>query len=69
MPTDEFSQERPVKTELRLWLDAIRGRSPVPIPGEEGMATVSLIEAAYRSAAEGQTVILAKLSHEEFMER
>ncbi|NLF03376.1 MAG: Gfo/Idh/MocA family oxidoreductase [Anaerolineales bacterium] len=52
----EFSDERPVEAELRGWLAALRGDAPMPVPGEEGMATVALAEAAYRSAATGQIV-------------
>jgi predicted dehydrogenase len=53
---DEFSTEHPVQAELRGWLAALRDEAPIPIPGEEGMATVALAEAAYRSAESGQIV-------------
>lgn len=52
----ELSPEHPVELELRHWLAAIREEEPVPIPGEEGLATVALIEAAYRSAQAGRIV-------------
>ena len=54
----EFSGEHPVETELRLWLSALRDEAPIAVPGEEGMATVALAEAAYRSAETGQIVPL-----------
>jgi predicted dehydrogenase len=54
---DEFSSEHPVQAELRLWLAALRDEAPVPISGQEGLATVALVEAAYRSAYAGQPVV------------
>ena len=56
VPEPGFSPEHPVEAELRGWLAALRGEAPVPIPGEEGMASVALAEAAYRSAASGEVV-------------
>ncbi len=56
VPEPGFSPEHPVEAELRAWLAALRGEAPVPIPGEEGMASVALAEAAYRSAASGEVV-------------
>lgn len=52
----EFSSEHPVEVELRGWLAALRGEAPIPIPGEEGLASVALAEAAYHAAATGQVV-------------
>ncbi|HAT32746.1 MAG TPA: oxidoreductase [Janthinobacterium sp.] len=37
---------------------AIRDGGPVPVPAEDGLATIRLIEAALRSAAEGRVVDL-----------
>ena len=48
--------EHPVQAELRGWMAALRDEAPIPIPGEEGLATVALAEAAYRSAETGQVV-------------
>ena len=45
-----------MQAELRDWLAALRGEAAIPIPGEEGMATVALAEAAYRSAETGSVV-------------
>ena len=53
----DFFPEDPVQAELRGWLAALRGEAPIPIPGEEGMATVAVIEAARRSLREGQVVL------------
>jgi predicted dehydrogenase len=53
---DEFTTAHPVQAELRDWLAALRGEAPIPIPGQEGMATVALAQAAYRSADSGQLV-------------
>jgi len=53
---DEFMTDHPVQAELRDWLAALRDESPIPIPGEEGLATVALAEAAYTSAETGQLV-------------
>jgi predicted dehydrogenase len=52
----EFSPEHPVEAELRAWLAALRGEAIIPVPGEEGLATVALAEAAYRSADSGLPV-------------
>jgi predicted dehydrogenase len=56
IPEAEFSPEHPVEAELRGWLAALRDEGPVPIPGEEGLASVGLVEAAYRSTETGQVV-------------
>lgn len=56
---DEFSDQDPVQAELGEWLDALEGVRSIPIPGEEGLATVVLAEAAYRSADTGQVVTLS----------
>ena len=53
----DFSPEDPVQAELRGWLAAMREETPVLIPGEEGMATVAVIEAARRSLREGQVAL------------
>jgi predicted dehydrogenase len=53
---EEFSTEHPVEAELRGWLAALRGEAPVPISGEQGMASIALVEAAYRAAESGQIV-------------
>jgi predicted dehydrogenase len=51
---EEFTAEHAVQAELRDWLSALRGEAPVPISGEQGLATVALAQAAYRSAKTGQ---------------
>ncbi|MFN2229515.1 MAG: Gfo/Idh/MocA family oxidoreductase, partial [Anaerolineae bacterium] len=56
VPEPGFSSTHPVEAELHDWLAALRGEAPIPIPGEEGMASVALAEAAYRSAASGEVV-------------
>jgi predicted dehydrogenase len=56
VPEPGFSTAHPVEAELHDWLAALRGEAPIPIPGEEGMASVALAEAAYRSAASGEVV-------------
>jgi predicted dehydrogenase len=52
----EFSTHPPVQAELLDGLAALRGDATVPIPGEEGMATVALAEVAYRSASTAEIV-------------
>ena len=52
----EFSSDRPVQGELANWLAALRGEAEVSVPGEEGLATVALAQAAYRSAETGRPV-------------
>jgi predicted dehydrogenase len=46
----EFTAEHPVEAELRGWMAALRDEAPIPISGEEGLATVALADAAYLSA-------------------
>ncbi len=53
IPPDAFSDENPIEAELRGWMAAIRDEGPVPIPGEEGMATVAFAESAYRAIKSG----------------
>ncbi|MBN1582359.1 MAG: Gfo/Idh/MocA family oxidoreductase [Anaerolineae bacterium] len=57
IPEDVFSPVHPVEAELSDWLAALRDEAPVAIPGEEGLATVALVVAAYRSAEMGQIVV------------
>mgnify|MGYP000872483726 FL=1 len=52
----EFSPDKPVQGELANWLAALRGEAEVAVPGEEGLGTVALAEAAYRSAELGRPV-------------
>jgi predicted dehydrogenase len=52
----EFTAEHPVQAELRGWLAALRDEAPIPVPGEEGLATVALADAAYLSAETGEVV-------------
>jgi predicted dehydrogenase len=56
LPETTFSSEHPVEAELRGWFKALRREGPVPIPGEEGLASVALAQGAYRSAESGQIV-------------
>jgi predicted dehydrogenase len=56
IPEDTFSPVHPVEAELVDWLAALRDEAPIAIPGEEGLATVALAVAAYRSAETGQIV-------------
>jgi len=59
LPEDTFFSESPEEAELRDWLAALRGKAPVPIPGQEGWASVVLVEAALRSAEAGKSIALA----------
>jgi len=47
-----------VAREMREFAEACLGECPVTIPPEQGMRAVEVAQAAYRSAAEGTTVIL-----------
>ena len=53
---DEFTTQHPVQAALRDWLAALRDEAPIPIPGEEGLATVALAQAAYTSAETGKLI-------------
>lgn len=53
---DEFTPEHPVQAELRAWMAALRDEAPIPIPGQEGLATVAFAQAAYTSAQTDQLV-------------
>lgn len=45
--------------EDRLFVDALDGKSPVPVSAEDGFQVVELIEACYQSARDGVRVQLA----------
>lgn len=47
--------------EDRLFVDALDGKSPVPVSAEDGYQVVELIEACYQSAREGARVHLDAL--------
>lgn len=47
---------RPHVALLGAFGDAVAGKSPNPIPGEEGLAGLAVVEAAYESARRGQRV-------------
>jgi len=40
--------------EDRLFVDALEGKSPVPVTAEDGYNVVQLIEACYQSARDGR---------------
>jgi predicted dehydrogenase len=42
--------------EDHLFVDALEGKSPVPVSAEDGYQVVQLIEACYRSAKDGGRV-------------
>ena len=58
IPPSDIPVEVPVQHEVRLFVEAIRDDSPVPVPGEEGRAAVEIAQAAYRSIASGQPIPL-----------
>jgi len=47
--------------EDRLFVDALEGKSPVPVSAEDGFQVVQLIEACYQSAKDGARVFVAPL--------
>ncbi len=51
--------ENPLRKELRLFFEAIRGTGSVPIPPDEGRRNVAVAEAAYESARTGQVIRLS----------
>jgi UDP-N-acetylglucosamine 3-dehydrogenase len=48
----------PLQLELRAFLDACTGRAPNPVPAEDGVRALALVEAAARSAQLGRTLAL-----------
>jgi predicted dehydrogenase len=59
-PEDEFPALDPIEIEptaqddwITAFVHAVRGEIPNPMPPEEGAHVVDLLQAAYRSAAEG----------------
>ncbi len=46
---------------LKDWLDAVRDGSPPPVTVQDGLATMRIVEACYRSAAAGCQIELADL--------
>ncbi len=53
------SGQEPLRLELEAFLDACQGRRPNPVPAEDGLAAVEIVEAATRSAKSGSRVNLA----------
>ncbi|HBH03262.1 MAG TPA: hypothetical protein DDZ42_15320 [Candidatus Rokubacteria bacterium] len=51
--------EEPLRLELQAFLDACAGRRPCPVPAEDGVAALAVVEAAAESARQGRTVSLA----------
>lgn len=58
LPIGEIHKENPIRHELRLFVEAIRGGSESPIPAGEGRRNVAIAEAAYESAETGRPVTL-----------
>jgi UDP-N-acetylglucosamine 3-dehydrogenase len=55
------AEGEPLRLELQAFLDACRGRRACPVPGEDGLAALAVVEAAARSAAEGRAVEVAEI--------
>ena len=53
------SGPEPLRLELEVFLAACQGRRPNPVPAEDGLAAVEVVEAAARSAKSGSRVNLA----------
>jgi predicted dehydrogenase len=53
LPTVKWHAE-----EIKEFIAAIRNNTPVPVPGEEGLMTTTIIDAIYKSAEEGREVSL-----------
>ena len=51
--------EEPLRLELGSFLEACAGRRPCPVPAEDGVAALAVVEAAAASARQGRTVTLA----------
>ncbi len=54
----QTTHEQPVRKELRLFVEAVRGGTPVPVTAREGRRNVRIAEAAYESARTGHAVAL-----------
>ena len=50
----EYPVAAPVLANLEAFADACEGRAPYPVPQEQMIANVSLLEAAFKSAASGK---------------
>jgi myo-inositol 2-dehydrogenase / D-chiro-inositol 1-dehydrogenase len=48
-------------TEMRVFVDAIRNKKPVPVTGKDGLMSVAIALAATRSAKENRPVELAEI--------
>jgi predicted dehydrogenase len=55
-----FAIERvePLRAQLEAFLEAVRGRAPAPVSGEDGLRVVRLALAAVESGRTGHTVDL-----------
>lgn len=55
---DSLDYEKPVRREIREFVDAIRNDTDVTIPGEEGLRVIRVADAARTSAKTGKTIEL-----------
>jgi len=62
-PREIGPEELPPGVDVdRAFVDAVLGRSPVPVPGEVGLEVINLTECIWRSAAEGRPVRVPNLT-------
>ena len=53
--------EEPLRLELGTFLEACRGRAANPVPAEDGVLALEVVEAAARSARLGRTITIAEI--------
>ena len=53
--------EEPLRLELGTFLEACRGRAANPVPAEDGVLALEVVEAAARSARLGRTITIAEV--------
>jgi myo-inositol 2-dehydrogenase/D-chiro-inositol 1-dehydrogenase/scyllo-inositol 2-dehydrogenase (NAD+) len=60
LPRDRIGPglEPAVQREVHEWITCILEDSPPTIPGEDGLANIEIVDAAYRSAREGRPISL-----------
>lgn len=54
--------QEPLRVELAAFLDACAGRGPNPVPADEALHALEIVEAAARAARSGRSVSLAEVA-------
>ncbi len=60
--TDEVSNRMAYARQVDAFADAVEGKGPFPVPGEQGWQNQEILDAAYRSLKSGKTEDVAQIN-------